>query len=140
MRIRETPQGHLLMARLLISLSQKITREGSGNDPTPYLQGALKATKKALDINPNMAEGHLLQGDLQVLMGNTEAGMASYKKSIALNPVFAEPHFRMGNLLQSLGQLQEAEEYYRSFLKVVPQTEVNREWVNQAKRNLHQLK
>jgi len=139
MLIKETPQGHLLMARLLISLSQKIIREGPGNEPTHYLQGALKAIKRALDINPNMEEGHLLEGNLHVLLGNIEAGMTSYKKSIALNPILAEPLYHMGDLLQSQGQIQEAKKYYRNFLKVVSQTEANRGWVDQAKKNLYQL-
>jgi tetratricopeptide (TPR) repeat protein len=137
METHETPQGHLLMAKLLLALANTIPPEkAQQSPPTAYLAGALKAAESALELNPNFLEAQIFAANQYAQLGQVEKAIAAYQKSIQMNPKFPDPHFALAVLLKTQGKFSEAKKYFESFLKIVPNSGVYQKWIQQAKQYL----
>ncbi len=134
---KESAQGHLLMARLLISLTQKNNPETSSGTPPPAtLRAAARAIETALSIDPTLVEGHLLAADLHQRLGEIDAVIAAYQKIIEINPRTPDPYYTLATLLQSQGKGHEARRYYEKFLALASQTKADTRLVELAKKQI----
>jgi spermidine synthase len=140
METHETPQGHLLMAKLLFTLAQNIPLESAQQTPpTAYLEAALKAAETALQINPTFFEAQLFVGNLYARLGRVEKAIPAFQKSIQMNPKFPDPYFALATLLQAQGNTLEAKKYFESFLRMAPNSGVYQQWIRQAEQQLRKL-
>jgi DNA-binding winged helix-turn-helix (wHTH) protein/TolB-like protein/tetratricopeptide (TPR) repeat protein len=84
-------------------------RVAQGRPPQEDGPASLAAARKALELDPNLAEGHLALGDVlfKDRLDWQRAG-AEYRRAVALAPGDAETHYAYATYLTSLGRRDEA--------------------------------
>ena len=76
--------------------------------------------RKAIEIEPDLAEAHYNLGNTLKDLGNLKEAELSYRKAIEIKPEFAEAHNNLGTILKDLGRLKEAEVSTRKAIKINP--------------------
>jgi len=72
-------------------------------------QGAIRAIKKAIDVNPNHVEARTLLGYVELeIRGDADAAIREYRKVIELRPGSAEAHSNLAVALKKRGDLDGA--------------------------------
>ena len=84
------------------------------------LKEAEISTRKAIKINPYLADSYYNLGNILRDLGNLQEAEICQRKAIEINPEFALAYFNLGNILNALGRLQEAEIFQRKAIKVNP--------------------
>ncbi len=75
--------------------------------------------EKAIRIEPQEAQFHLLRGSAleQTYKGN--AALAEYRKAVHMNPGYFEPHLRLGLLLDAMGNRYQAKQALENSVKLM---------------------
>ncbi len=81
---------------------------------------AVTSFRKALEIDPSVAELHFNVGVLLTNINRTEEAISSYKKTIKLKPSFTDAHYNLGAALQAQGQFEQAAECYQKAIALEP--------------------
>jgi tetratricopeptide (TPR) repeat protein len=154
-----TPEAHKKMAnrritmKTLIGQDQGVLSGGSASDDAserfltriaPALmanaQAALQrgdwkqadiSVSKFLDLKPDDARAHYLQGEILRRQNNgdrTEKCLDSYEASLKIDPTFPLAHRALGEIHYKAGRYQEAKPYFETFLSLAPQDEA-REYI-----------
>jgi len=84
------------------------------------LRNALPYLRRALEIDPGDAQGHLYLGLAYKGLGEFEAAAASYRRAAELAPENCLSHNYLGNTLRDLGRLDEAIASYQQALHLQP--------------------
>jgi protein O-GlcNAc transferase len=75
---------------------------------------ALGLVKEAINLNPNYAKFHLLEGDVYYKQKNLEAALNSYNEAIQLRSSSVEAYLRIANIYEiEYNNYDEAIKYYR---------------------------
>lgn len=86
-----------------------------------FLQEALEAYDKAIEIDPQSASAWFKKGELQIdFLGNYEEALHAFNKSTEINPQFADAWYQKGKTLTGFGDFEEALESYNESLKNNP--------------------
>jgi tetratricopeptide (TPR) repeat protein len=82
-------QGHLTVARVYWDMASKIKDDKQAR---PYLEKAYDQVKKALELDPNLAQAHLLKGNLLLRVRRAADAQHEFEEYIRLEPkgAFAE--------------------------------------------------
>jgi len=82
-------QGHLTVARVYWDMASKIKDDTQAR---PYLEKAYDQVKKALELNPNLAQAHLLKGNLLLRVRRAADAQHEFEEYLRLEPkgAFAE--------------------------------------------------
>ena len=72
------------------------------------LEAAIASYNKALDIDPDFAEGYNNRGSTLKDQGKLDAAIASYQEALSLRPNYAEAHYNVANILKEKGDLTAA--------------------------------
>ena len=89
---------------------------GASHKDLAQLDEAIKAFKKAIELNPFDADGHNNIGVAFQEQGNLEKAIEAFKKAISLNPNQAEAHYNLGNSFDYQGKTDDA---IKSFKKAI---------------------
>lgn len=97
-----------------------------------YGKCALDEVNKALQLNPNFAEGYLSHGVGNYYLppafgGGVELAVKDFEKAIQLNPKMADAHMWLGVALRKLNRNAEARKAFAKSLELNP----NRLWAKQ---------
>ncbi len=84
------------------------------------LKEAEFSQRKAIELNPNLAEAHSNLGNILRDLGKSEEAELSQRKAIELNPEFANAHYNLGLILKDLGKLKEAEIFTLRAIEINP--------------------
>ncbi|WP_269606536.1 tetratricopeptide repeat protein [Prochlorococcus marinus] len=84
------------------------------------LEEAEILTIKAIKINPDIANHHLLLGSILQDQGKSKEAEIATKKAIAIEPNFANAHYNLGTIFKDLGNLKEAELSIRKAIEIDP--------------------
>lgn len=85
---------------------------------------AMAATcAKAMEIEPESATAHLLNGQAQVGQGKMIEAVAMFTKAISLNEALGDAYLHRGSLLLKMGDVQSADADADYLLSVVPDNE-----------------
>lgn len=76
--------------------------------------------RKALELEPCIAEIHVNLGAVLAQLGHADEAIACYRKAIALRPDVTVAYYNLGILLQQLGRLDEAAAAYRKAITQQP--------------------
>lgn len=76
--------------------------------------------RKAIELQPELAEAHTNLGALLQVGGRLDAAEACYREAIAADPAFFAAHNNLGTLLRSQGRLDEAREIARRAVDLDP--------------------
>jgi Tfp pilus assembly protein PilF len=93
---------------------------GNTYDKMGRFNEAISEYKKALAINPNLAEAYVNLGSVYVEKGGFNEAISEYKKALAINPNFAEAHVNLGSVYEKKGRLDEAISECRKALGINP--------------------
>ena len=97
-----------------------------------YGKCALESVNKAIQLNPNFAEGYLSHGVGNYYLppafgGGIELAIKDFEKAIQLNPKLAEAHMWLGIALRKANRNAEARKAFAKSLELNP----NRVWAKQ---------
>lgn len=90
---------------------------------------ALKAARRAIEIDPELGDAHASLGIVQFFTGKMKDGMASLEKAIKLNPNHSVAHNILSRGYMSLGQFDKAMEVAQRAVAIDPLTVLNRSTV-----------
>jgi tetratricopeptide (TPR) repeat protein len=123
--------GRLARDRANASKAWRTVAEiAAGDDPTELsalgealmavkdLRGARAALERAIQKNPREARAHYFLGLVAGEEGDLERAVGHFKRAAALEPQNPNIHYNLGYALEKLGKAAEAEEAYRTTLKL----------------------
>jgi len=84
------------------------------------LDEAIRAYRKALEIEPDNADGHNNLGLLLVENGMPEEAIRSYRRAVRIRPGFGFAHYNLGLAFEALEQWSEAADCHRRALEIDP--------------------
>ena len=84
------------------------------------LQSSELSFRKAIELNPNLAEGHSNLGIILKDLGNLKEAELSFRKAIEIKPDYALAYSNLGNVLRDNGKLKEAELSFRKAIEIKP--------------------
>ena len=87
---------------------------------TRRTERGVELIKRAIGLNPNVAEAHNNLGNVLRDLKRPEEALASYDKAIALKPDFAAAHYNRGNALMILNHPEEALASYDKAITLNP--------------------
>jgi tetratricopeptide (TPR) repeat protein len=103
----QNPEPYLDLAYVLLFSNQK--------EPAAR---ALDCIRKAMAINPNMAEAYYLGGKALFKLDRYSEARGELVKATELNPKDARPHFLLAQVYDRLGQVQQAKVSRQMFSKL----------------------
>jgi TolB-like protein/Flp pilus assembly protein TadD len=96
--------GHAALARTRIACAEAYLCP-----PRQELTCAFEAARRALDLDPDLAEAHLAMGDvLRMLNWDWPGAEQAYARALVLNPSLESAHRSYGALLLSLDRIDDA--------------------------------
>jgi len=81
---------------------------------------AVKAYKRAVDLNPSAAGALVNLGTIHYHLHKLKEAADYYQRAIAVDPRYPLAYFNLGNLCDEQGQLDRALEHYEAALKLSP--------------------
>ncbi len=106
------PRNHVAMGNLGNALSEI--------DPPKHLDEALALCRKAVELAPNHAIGHLGLGNVLFHQERIDEAIAEYRKAAEIEPTFVEAHYNLGQLLWKQKRVDEALAAYRRTVELAP--------------------
>lgn len=100
----------------------QLTREGEELFAKGNLQGALKAFKQAIALNPKYAQAYNNLGVVCWKNGDNENGLANLRMALSLDPDDLDTVLNMSEMLISLEEIQEAKDILETYLRVHPES------------------
>ncbi len=85
---------------------------------------ALKAAKRAVELDGDDANAHVALGKIYSLMLNHDAAEAEHKIALGLNPSLADAHYNLGGALVHTGKAREAIPYIETAIRLSPHDDV----------------
>ncbi|MHB8453981.1 MAG: tetratricopeptide repeat protein [Acidiferrobacterales bacterium] len=76
--------------------------------------------RKALAVDPNLAQAHFALGSVLKAKKREVDALNCFGRAVALSPQFAEAHFQVGDILESRGQFVQATASYQKVIQLVP--------------------
>jgi len=76
-------QAHLILARVYWDMASKIKDDTQAR---PYLEKAYDQVKKALELNPNLAQAHLIKGNLLLRVRRAADAQHEFEEYLRLEP------------------------------------------------------
>lgn len=73
------------------------------------LEQALPALRRALELDPKLAEAHFELGNIHSQQGRQEEAIAAYQAAVKINPEYAQAYHRLGQAYSRAGRKAEAE-------------------------------
>ena len=86
----------------------------------PDLDGALVQYRRALDVDPNLADAHSELATALLSKGDTQKAEAHYLEAARLDPKRADVHSNLGSLLLRQGKTSQAIIQYEEALRIDP--------------------
>jgi TolB-like protein/DNA-binding winged helix-turn-helix (wHTH) protein/Tfp pilus assembly protein PilF len=87
----------------------------------PAAERALRAGRRAMELDPNLAESHIVAGDAKFFRNwEWQSGEAEFRRAYEIDPNSESAAQHYGLCLQVLGRLDEAIAVYKSALRVDP--------------------
>lgn len=85
-----------------------------------WLDSSIKMSKKAIVLEPKLAEGYKALGVIYALRGNFSAAIQEYKKAVELNPNYAPALANLGSMYWWLGKFDQAHYWMKKNIATNP--------------------
>ena len=85
-----------------------------------YREEAREASKRAVELEPNLAEAHASRGLAFLISEEYEAAEIDFNRALALNPRLFQAYYYYGRTRFHQGRLEEAAELFRKAAEVEP--------------------
>ena len=101
-----------------------------------YRLGEIAAAREryfmAIELDGEFVEARANLGCVLAEMGDLEMAVAAFQGALALHPDYADVHYQMARTLGELGRDNEADEHWREFLRLSPDSP----WAEEARQCL----
>ena len=128
--------AHAAMARAMVARAEYYR-----DVPRMALERARQAALRALELDPNQAEGYLALADVRRMLDLDWSGAeSSYRKAIALNPSYEGPRRSLAMMLSTFARHVEAVRESERAIEIDPFCLVNATgaaWTHYAARDYH---
>jgi tetratricopeptide (TPR) repeat protein len=94
---------------------------GNSYDKIGDIDSALKAYKKAVDINPSLSESRVNVGNIYLKQGEINKAIREYQKALRINANDATTHNNLGNAYTEQGRLGFAVSSYQRAINLDPE-------------------
>ena len=111
-------EGCFLLAELLYRLGD--------------ISGARERYYMAIELNEDYVEARANLGCVLVEQGQFELAVAAFQGALAFHPEYADVHYHLARVLDDLNHHSAAEEHWRTFLDLSPETP----WADEARERL----
>lgn len=112
-------------AEVCFQLAEVLYRTGD-------LAGARERYYIAIELDEDYVEARANLGCLLIELGQPELAVAAFTGALRHHGEYPDAHYHLARTLDELGRLQEAEEHWRSFLRLAPGSP----WADDARRRL----
>lgn len=107
--VRKNPYG----ARAHMNLALAYKRAGDPHQALPWLQ-------RGLDLDPGLAEGWVVLGELRLDAGDPAGAYRAWRRAASLDPTMAGVHHNLGNLAIGEGRFDDARQRFEATLQLDP--------------------
>lgn len=105
-------------ARALYYYAMSLWKGKRAEDPNLDVRQIGSLLKKALALDPSMADAHLQLGNLHSDQRQYAEAIPEYQQALELNPNLADAHYRLGQAYVRTGKRQEAQEQLLLYQKL----------------------
>jgi TolB-like protein len=91
-------------------------------------QAAEREARRAVELNPNMWEGHDAYSDYLAVMGRFDEALAERKRTLEINPLWPEMSMELGSAYEFQGRYDEAIAAYRHAAELDPEMRNGAHW------------
>ncbi len=88
--------------------------------PVEWYDSAITESRKAITLNPSLAEGHKALAFAYEGKGRVQEALSEYRTAVSLNPNYSAAIANLGSLTQSLGNLDEAHKLLTKAVSLAP--------------------
>ena len=99
---------------------------------TGDLAGARERYSMTIELDPDFVEARSGLGCLFKELGDLELAVAAFRGAIQNHPDYPDAHYHLARTLTELNELEEANEHWRMFLSLAP----NSPWAEEARQEL----
>jgi tetratricopeptide (TPR) repeat protein len=127
--VKSEPDFAPAYAELARAYAVKANFFAPGAEKKKLYDDAILAVEKSLALDPNLAEGHFMRGDLLWTPANRfphEQVIQSYKRAIESDPNLEAAHHQLGVLYYHIGLLDKGEEEIKKALSINPTNALSR--------------
>lgn len=107
----------LAWAGLGDALARRVARYGY---PANWADSALVAARRAVDLDPELAEGHEALGQVYQVKGRPREGLEAYRRAAELDPNDHASAESIGGTYEFLGRYDEAIRWFRRSARLAP--------------------
>jgi superkiller protein 3 len=107
-------------ARHLGCLGGHLKARGRSAEAEPFLERAIAASRREIDLEPNLAQAHIILGRALRDQGQPDEAIAACRRAIEVDPKDASAHNNLGLALRDQGPLDEAIAAYRRAIELDP--------------------
>jgi len=100
-------------------------RAGMANENTGNHEGAERAFRRGLELNPDSPELHNALGWTLFQAGRTPEAVEEYRKALEANPDHVKSHNNLALALVELGRLPQAADHYRRSVELEAKAEIH---------------
>jgi tetratricopeptide (TPR) repeat protein len=101
-----------------------------------YRLGDISAAREryfmAIELDGTFVEARANLGCVLAEAGELEMAVAAFEGALSLHPEYADVHYQLARALGELGRTAEAEQHWREFLRLAPDSP----WADEAQRIL----
>ena len=96
------------------------------------LNGARERYYMAIELNEGYVEARANLGCVLVELGDLELALAAFRGALRYHPDYPDVHFHIARTLDRLGEDHEAEQHWKTFLRLAPESP----WADEARQRL----
>lgn len=130
--VERAEEAYVEALRLDPSLANALTNLGNIHYRRDDVEQAERLYRHALAVDPEQPEAHYNLGFLRLEEGEGEFARSEFEAALSVDPAFADAHFNLALTLELLGRRSEAQEHFRVYLELCPDSE----WSEEARRHL----
>ncbi len=105
-------QDHPAMEWPYVNLANLLLNEGEA-------RRAFDLAVTAAERNPNSAQAYFLGGKALVKLDQPEKSLRWLRQAAQLDPNYSQPHYLLGQVLRKLGRIEESNQEYELFKKIL---------------------
>ncbi|MBN1831761.1 MAG: tetratricopeptide repeat protein [Deltaproteobacteria bacterium] len=107
-------------AEAYAALGESLLLQYKHEKETKYIEEALSACTRALELDSHLASGHVCLGNVFTSVGKYEEAVDEFQRALDLEPSSDEAWRGLGSAYEELGLFNEAEKTYRRAIKLKP--------------------
>ncbi len=112
--------AYILRGRMNSALGAQATENGDDEEAKAKFENAIADAKKALELQADNAEAHVILGQVYLLQGQKEAALPEFEKALELDPKNVQTYVSLAAVSFQDGNFDKALELYKKAVELDP--------------------